>query len=370
MKRILFCTSHLENYQTGSGAFAQLFVLWAQESGMEIDIITENSQSTKYVNLVKHNTLFTKLPILNIYHRSFIFYKTVQPLIKVKKYDFIFFNSVIESLHTARFITDIPVVGFLHDENFMNDYFLNPGFLRKQYRRIIKKHERKAAKHLDLIVTNSKYMKNSIEKYYDIHPIKIKYLYFQTQDLFPSINEKSHKIKIDPTGKINILFIKHDFERGGLYDLIDALQEIKQYNFHLTIIGPHSDKHKKIRKLLGDLSFEIIENADRNQVRNSYKKADIFCVPSHSEALGLGNFEAMNFGIPVVTSNLPIMKELNQGREILLIAEKNNLKSAIIQCIEEHEKTNTRIENAHKFVDQELTKEIIFSALDHVFSTM
>ena len=38
-----------------------------------------------------------------------------------------------------------------------------------------------------------------------------------------------------------------------------ALQEIKQYNFHLTIIGPHSDKHKKIRKLLGDLSFEIIE---------------------------------------------------------------------------------------------------------------
>lgn len=345
----------------GAAIFAQLFLEWCADRKIEVDVISSEKSDPKFIPLVRQNRIFSRFPILNQYHRSFIYYKTVKEQLQNNSYDLIFFNSVVESLHSAKLITAVPVHAFLHDENFMNDYIERPSLKRKTYRNIMFRHEQKACVYLDKIWTNSKYMKLSIDSIYGLHPIKSSFFYFRPFDL-ESNQENSND------GTIRILFIKHDYTRGGLIPLIQGINEIKNYSIVLDVIGPPESKHAGLKKFLHNHTMEITEYKNRVDIQQSFQQANIFCVPSYSEALGLGNLEALSLGVPVITSNIPVMNELNKHNvfHILPSHKPADIKRVIVLIIEDKELQGKYRNNGLEFINSQLNKETVFQSFDEI----
>lgn len=371
MKKILFCTSSLSKTHTGAAIFAQLFLEWARERSIEVVIISsERTADFKIIPFVKHRKVFTKIPLLQSYHRSFIYYKTVKEQISKAKqvgqdFDLIFFNSTIESLHSAKLVHEIPVWAFLHDENFMNDYQKKRLWKRKLYRGLMKRHEGKAVEFLNKVITNSKHMKQSIVDVYGKHPIDVSFSYFRSYDL-PGSKVVS---QIDDRNTVVILFVKHDAERGGLRALINAIEKLDQVRVLLHLVGVDPIYLLKHREALSRIEHHVDTYLSRDELHKAYSKADIFCVPSYSEALGLANLEALQYGKPVVVMDIQISKELLKIEPMFFLSNPSKLSRTLMEVIESSAERAVKREAGFRFVYEHLSREKVFNKWDRIFST-
>ena len=363
MKQILFCSSFIYNSSNGASIFSRVLLQWAENRQVKLDIITsEELNDLTFIPLVKSNHLVKKIPVLEAYQRSYLYFKTIQAQLKSNNYDFILFNNVIESLHSSKLITEIPIYAFLHDENFMNDYYPNPGLKRKWYRQTMKKLEQKAARQLNRIFTNSLFMKRQIESIYKIEEKLIDFFYFTSLDLK---SKKIGKELLSEKSVIHILFIKHDYKRGGFSLLNEAIRSIKSPKIILRAIGPEQGNHNTLTS--DQHVVEIYENRSRQEIENDFQWADIFCTPSFSEAMGIGNFEAMKNHVPIVAQNIPVNQEFNRYAEIMFTSDYDDqasLTQAILDCIHNDTKRINLINEAAKFHENYLDKDFIFKKLD------
>ncbi len=94
--------------------------------------------------------------------------------------------------------------------------------------------------------------------------------------------------------------------RGGLFDLIAALDLLKDISFELQIVGPKMiykheilDKHKSSNDII-----KFIGPANEEIVKKLMLESDFLIIPAHQEAFGVANAEALATGLSVITSNV------------------------------------------------------------------
>ncbi len=115
--------------------------------------------------------------------------------------------------------------------------------------------------------------------------------------------------------ELNILFVGKDWERKGGPLLLSAFEEIKKYNNNakLTIVGctpPIMDAD----------GIEIVGYIDtstksgKDILTACYRKATVFCMPSHWESTGIVYMEAGLWGLPCILLS-------GQGRDKIFPAE-------------------------------------------------
>lgn len=104
----------------------------------------------------------------------------------------------------------------------------------------------------------------------------------------------------------NILYLGRVTKDKGLEELIHAINNIdKNFNFVLKIVG--TGEFLEELKFLSN-SFDLtriqFEGAEysRDKIRNYYLNADIFVLPSHHEGFPRTLYEAMVFGVPIITT--------------------------------------------------------------------
>lgn len=103
-----------------------------------------------------------------------------------------------------------------------------------------------------------------------------------------------------------LLYVGRFSQEKGLYTLLDSLEDLKDRNIHVRTVfvgtGPCGDdlKAKAESRNLNVEFTEFLEGAD---LTRRYIAADIFILPSLSEAWGLVVNEAMEAGLPVVVSD-------------------------------------------------------------------
>lgn len=99
----------------------------------------------------------------------------------------------------------------------------------------------------------------------------------------------------------------------GIDLLIEAFHLFSQKNseWNLDIVGEGSEE-KKYRSLIAKyhLGDRITIHPFTNQIQNYYSKAQIYVLSSRWEGMPLVLVEAMSHGLPIVTSDLPICKEI------------------------------------------------------------
>ena len=117
---------------------------------------------------------------------------------------------------------------------------------------------------------------------------------------------------------IKLLYVGTFIKRKNIFRMIDALSLLK-IDFHLTIVNRTSNDIDKVKQYLD--YFNIVDNVtfkinlSFEDLKKEYKNADLILHLTLIEGFGLPLIEAMSLGTPVLTSDLPIHKEITMEHQ-------------------------------------------------------
>jgi glycosyltransferase involved in cell wall biosynthesis len=176
-----------------------------------------------------------------------------------------------------------------------------------------------AVKRAKKVLTVSNTVKEEIKKAYGIEDNKIKVVY-NGGELEEDTDGNGDRGNMGNKGKHEkyILYVGNLHPHKNVETLILAydqlIKEEKYKNIKLIIISPFDFFYKKIFLFLKNLKLEnVVEFTgpiDNNKLVLYYQHASCLVFPSLSEGFGIPGVEAMNFGCPVIASDLPIFHEI------------------------------------------------------------
>ncbi len=332
--KILFCTNVFEVVENGPVKFANLLLrindLYPEH---EVRILTEDvSRPRPYVHKVDFSR-FWKTSILSQFARMRAYHRAARRLRKDFPFDVLVYNNALVGLWSAyRFRATI---GMINDDNNLTASRLHLNLSRSGIKRyVFRVMEQAMTRKAEKIIVNSDYLREQLAKKYQVPAFKLHRLYKAVEIPESWVAADT----LDSSAPIRVLFVKNDYPRGGLFTLTEALSHLP-YQFVLTIVGPNPSDREKILSNVGkylNIAEDFLGKVPQPSVLGLLKKSHIFCVPSHREALGVANLEAMAQGVPVVSTNVGGIPEvLDQGRCGWLVPPNDAaaLAKAIDECI-------------------------------------
>lgn len=136
-----------------------------------------------------------------------------------------------------------------------------------------------------------------------------------------------------------LLFVGFDFKRKGGFVLLESFKKVREKiaDARLVIIGPS----KKIYQIEQEGVEFLGPLKDREEVKEYFKQASVFVMPSLCEPFGLVLLEAMAYRLPCVGSIVDAMSEIIvDGDTGFLVDSKdtNELADKIIQLLDNQDK--------------------------------
>ena len=272
----------------------------------------------------------------NIFHYLFDYFITTIKLIfllSTRNFKYILINNSLSKFSLFRDLVYIIIIALfrvkfiLFFRGWNQDYGDN---MNKFDKYIFSKFYLKAYK---VIVLSSSFKNQLLNLGYDKEiflettTVDENLLHYFTLDL-------KHQLK----NEVNLLFLSRVLMDKGIYELLDAYNElkIKFNNINLTICGDGSDLKDVIKysieKNIKDISFTGYIRGDEKIA--IYKKSHIFILPSYTEGMPNSLLEAMAFGLPIITTYVGGIRDFfEDGRMGYFIKEKS--ADDIIMKIEE-----------------------------------
>ncbi len=359
--KILFCTNSFEQVSNGPAKFANLLLDINQQPSLDctVKILTEDISTSKKDVFKLHLKYPRFLKLFSQLFRIFAYHRAARKIKKEYEFDLIIYNNAFIGLLSA--IIFPYTIGMINDDNNlsrrMKDWKFEKVFI-KQF--IFKQLEYISTRFFTKTIVNSYFLKDLIIKEYKVPDGKVCLLY-KGCEIIPSRPYQD----IDKQSIVKVLFVKADYLRGGLKELIFALGSLP-FKFSLSVIGTPEHANQKIdnwAKNHNNVHLHLLGIQPQAKVKEVLRKSDLFCVPSHKEALGVANLEAITLGVPVVSTNVGGIPEiLDYGKAGWLAEAKNpqDLASKIHECILDEEKRKQRtkhgIKHSQKF-SQEITLE-------------
>jgi glycosyltransferase involved in cell wall biosynthesis len=157
-----------------------------------------------------------------------------------------------------------------------------------------------------------------------------------------------------------ILVVANLWPGKGLRYLIEAMPDIikETKNAHLTIVGEGPERgalEAQIDQLGLKKRVDLAGFVPHDQVRQYYRRAQLFCLPSLADVFGKVIVEAMACGKPVVITDIPGPSSLiDHGRNGILVPPRSSrsLAEAINAMASDDQLRATLSLNARKSADQ------------------
>lgn len=116
----------------------------------------------------------------------------------------------------------------------------------------------------------------------------------------------------------NVVYVGQVKREKGILELLDAAKAMPQITFR--VIGPVQNEINQLENssnvmFLGEKSHEVVEQ--------ELEKADVFLFPSHSEGFSVALLEAMNAGLPVITTDVGANADMIELKGGIVVAPKN-----------------------------------------------
>jgi len=175
--------------------------------------------------------------------------------------------------------------------------------------KIIKRAATKARK----IIADSTFTKNEIRDILDIPEEKIEVIY-----LAPTLEPDANKLIREKHNKVKtILSVGTVENRKNYINLIEAFKITKNRikDIRLIISGKDGFGAERIKERVSHLSsspndITLAGYLEESELERQYYNADLFVFPSHEEGFGLPPLDAMNFEVPVISSNTGALPEI------------------------------------------------------------
>lgn len=172
----------------------------------------------------------------------------------------------------------------------------------------------------DVLVANSRGLKELALDFYDKKDIQIIPNGVDTEVFYPGKRQKHDTIQV--------LFVSRLIERKGLQYILPEWRQIERKTgkqIHLTIVGdgPYRETLEKItleNHLTDVVSFE--GQKDKSEILHYYQEADLFILPSKKEGMPNVVLEAMAVGLPIIMTPCQGSEELvHENGEIVEISQ-------------------------------------------------
>ncbi|MGG5208989.1 glycosyltransferase family 4 protein [Chryseobacterium sp. MIQD13] len=157
----------------------------------------------------------------------------------------------------------------------------------------------------------------------------------------------------------NLIFVGTQFHLKGGVEMIEVLKKLKkQYNFNLSIISSFKTDHyvtrvtekeaQETREMLKKEDWiKIYENIPNEKVIELIKQSHIGLLPTWSDTYGFSVLEMQAAGVPVITTDIRALPEINnESCGWLIHLPQNRLKQALYFTAEQREelKKNLKIQ--------------------------
>lgn len=148
-------------------------------------------------------------------------------------------------------------------------------------------------------------------------------------------------VKYNKINKKYLLFVGTLEPRKNLARLLKAysiLPDNIKEEYSLVIVGGKGWGKENVESIVENLDIKnyvnILGYLSDKELENTYKRASLFVMPSLYEGFGLPLVEAMNAGVPLVTSNISSMPEI-AGKAAILVDpyDINSIKEGIIKVL-------------------------------------
>lgn len=181
---------------------------------------------------------------------------------------------------------------------------------------------------LKKLFTNSQMVKEEILQHYAIPEHKIKVVHNGVEwKAWESDFEKTFETPRMRTSH-HFLFIGNGYQRKGLPFLLRGLEQIRQEDFRLTVIGKDKNIPYFIKMAASlDLNEKVEFLGPQQDMRPFYKKADTLVIPSIYDPFANVTLEALCMGLFVVTSSFNGGKEVLQKNTGVVITELTSPES-------------------------------------------
>ncbi|MEM3873262.1 MAG: glycosyltransferase family 1 protein, partial [Nitrososphaeria archaeon] len=176
----------------------------------------------------------------------------------------------------------------------------------------------KNIKRFKYIISNSIYTKNELINKLKINSNNVNVIYpYVDLDKFNYNKNKDKKSIGFSDDDIVILNVAYDSPNKNLRFLYELISKLP-YRYKLVRIGKNNRANLEYAKKIGVINrIKFIENASDKELISFYHNSDVFVYPTSFEGFGYGNVEAMASGIPVISSNLDVIKEILDNAAIL-----------------------------------------------------
>jgi glycosyltransferase involved in cell wall biosynthesis len=152
-----------------------------------------------------------------------------------------------------------------------------------------------------------------------------------------------------------ILFAGRICTPKGIKELIKAFEIVEEQhsNIRLVLAGPLDEERLKPLVEKYWVGFQNPQG-----LQKWFTASDIFCLPTYAEAFGIILLEALYYAVPVITTNLPGIKEWFPHENAIFIPPKDmdSLKNAIVELMDEN-KRKRMIRNSRQIVLDNYTWE-------------
>lgn len=234
---------------------------------------------------------------------------------------------------------------------------------------------KRACKLADKIVAISEATKKDLIAFYDVDPAKIEVIY---QDCLPQFYDKeaikkavAQKYSLD---KPYILCTGTIESRKSQLDLVQAFEQL-DFEGDLVLLGKKTAYFKEIESFLKDKKalkarVKVLDQADFEDFPALYAHAKLFVYPSICEGFGIPILEAMNTGVPTITTKDTVMEEV--GEDAVLYFEGQNvldLKNKMTELLTDTEKREQLVGKGYQQV-LKFRKEITLTKMVALYQAL
>ncbi|MBK9255897.1 MAG: glycosyltransferase family 4 protein [Saprospiraceae bacterium] len=361
--RILFVTPTYKDVVVGPAKYARILKNYL---GDQIDILTENTEDENIISIDVNMGLLKRK--LGQYFSKFLYQNKTKELLKNNsEYTHIIFNNGITG--TGFKVDKHSEIIIFHMINHEKYDYLKPAFrLRYLADLFYNWIEKRTIKQGDNLIVNSHYLKNKLINDFEINPEKVFVLHKSI--IIEKYNFSTSRINSE--GIIKILFVKNDWERGGLEELASALNILENFHFRISVIGPGSSEQNSIQKLFegkSNIELQFLGYRNEESVIEALDSHDILCVPSRSEALGVIFMEGLAAGIPIVTTNVGGIKEVTNNGDFVWAAEPyqpSDLAEKIHNCIKSPDERISKSVKGRSFIETHFNHKKMLKELKEI----
>jgi glycosyltransferase involved in cell wall biosynthesis len=254
-------------------------------------------------------------------------------------------NIIVQPFGFCSLFTKTPQLLVLHDLAYKH----YPNFIAKHHLLFYKLFTNLFAKKATRIATVSNFSKQEIQTFFKINSSKIDVVYSAAKLIFkPISNDEQAAIKEKYTNGDNyFLCVGGIHPRKNLYTVLKAFSKFKKWqlsNMKLVIVGRKAWQYETFINLLATYKYKndvvLLDYVNENDLAAITASAYSAIYASLYEGFGVPILEAMQSGVPVITSNVSSMPEV--GGNCVLYCNPNSFESIAQQMIDIYKDENLR----------------------------